>query len=323
MAKNLAKGERGSTRRTFWLGVACALAGAGLWGVSGACAQYLFATYGITPLFATAARSLVASIVFFGVLIARRRHLLRLMAKSDMKTKLAFVAFGLALFVDQFAYSMTIACTNAGTATVLQMLGTVFVMLATCVIVRKPPKGADLAGLACAFAATVLIATQGDLSTLTLPAAGLAWGLLNAASVAAYVMIPRHAGLFDRFGSFAATAVGMLVTCVASGLAYTVQLASGAGEPEAVLAMDALGGVVLVGGLAVLGTFVSFGLYLRGVAATGSVTGSLLGAIEPVSASVCAWVFLGTLFTAWDWAGLVLMLGMLVLVTLSGKPQND
>ncbi len=320
MAKRLT-GSEGAARQTFLLGVVCALAGAGLWGVSGACAQFLFSTYGITPLFATAARSLVASLVFFGVLFARRRYLVRLMAKSDAKTKFALVAFGLALFVDQFAYSMTIACTNAGTATVLQMLGTVFVMLATCVIGWKLPKGAELAGLVCAFAATVLIATQGDLSTITLPAAGLAWGLLNAISVAAYVMIPRHAGLFDRFGSFAATAVGMLVTCVASGLAYTVQLASGAGKLETVFAMDAVGWMVLVGGLAVLGTFVSFGLYLRGVAATGSVTGSLLGAIEPVSASVCAWVFLGTLFTAWDWAGLALMLGMLVLVTLAGRPR--
>ena len=322
MAKTLKGNEGAATHRTFWLGVACTLAGAGLWGVSGACAQFLFAVYGITPLFATAVRSLIASIVFFAVLAARRRYLLGLMAKSDAKTKLAFAAFGLALFLDQFAYSMTIAYTNAGTATVLQMLGTVFVMLATCIIVRSRPKGADLAGLICAFAATVLIATQGDLTTITLPTAGLAWGLLNAVSVAAYVMIPRHAGLFNRFGSFAVTAVGMLVTCVASGAAYSVQLASGAGAPKAVAAMDAVGWVVLVGGLAVLGTFVSFGLYLRGVAAVGSVTGSLLGAVEPVSASVCAWVFLGTTFTGWDWAGLVLMIGMLVLVTLAGKPKG-
>ena len=45
---------------------------------------------------------------------------------SEARTKLVFLAFGVALFVDQFAYSMTIAHTNAGTATVLQMLGTVF-----------------------------------------------------------------------------------------------------------------------------------------------------------------------------------------------------
>lgn len=312
-----------SKRSTFWFGVACALVGAGLWGVSGACAQFLFASYGITPLFATAARSFVATIMFFAVLLVRKRPLLKSMARSSVKTMLTFFAFGFALFIDQFAYSMTIACTNAGTATVLQMLGTVFVMVFTCIMARKAPRAGELAGLALAMAATVIIATQGDLGTITLPAAGLIWGVLNALAVAAYVMIPREGGLFARFGSFAATGVGMLVTCVCSNIAYAVQVAAGQGAPEAVASMDAFGWAVLVLGLAALGTFVSFGLYLRGVSAVGSVTGSLLGAIEPVSASACAWLFLGTAFSGWDWAGLVLMLGMLVLVTLNGKDGED
>ena len=102
----------------------------------------------------------------------------------------------------------------------------------------------------------------------------------------------------------------MLVTCVCSGIAYAIQLAMGAGAPEAVAGMDAFGWLVLIGGLAFLGTFVSFGLYLRGVAFVGSI-----------SASVCACVFLGTAFSGFDWAGLVLMLIMLALVTLGGKPR--
>ena len=317
----LAKQPVGARRRVFWIGIACALAGAGLWGVSGACAQHLFSHYGITPMFATAVRSLVATLFFFGVLMLRRRYMLELIWKSEPRVKLFFLVFGGALFVDQFAYAMTIAFTNAGTATVLQMLSTVFVMLFTCVMGRHLPKGNEFAGLICAFVATVLIATQGDLGTLVLPAAGLFWGLLNAVCVAVYVLTPRVGGLFDRFGSFAATSVGMLVTCVCSGIAYAVQLAMGAGAPEAVAGMDAFGWLVLIGGLAFLGTFVSFGLYLRGVAFVGSVTGSLLGAVEPISASVCACVFLGTAFSGFDWAGLVLMLIMLALVTLGGKPR--
>lgn len=160
-------------RRIFWVGIACALAGAGLWGVSGACAQHLFSHYGITPMFATAVRSLVATLFFFGVLVLRRRYMLELIWKSEPRVKLFFLVFGAALFVDQFAYAMTIAFTNAGTATVLQMLSTVFVMLFTCVMGRHLPKGNEFAGLICAFVATVLIATQGDLGTLVLPAAGL------------------------------------------------------------------------------------------------------------------------------------------------------
>ena len=273
-------------------------------------------------MFTTAVRSLVATLLFFAVLATRRRPLLSRMWNCQAKTKLIFLAFGFALFIDQFAYSMAIAYTNAGTATVLQMLGTVFCMVFTCLLLRKLPRVFEFLGLVLALAATVIIATQGDLGTITLPAAGLFWGVLNGLSVAAYVMIPRHGGLFDRFGSFAATGVGMLVTCLCSGICYTAQLVGGTGAPGAVASMDAIGWLVLVGGLGCLGTFVSFGLYLRGVSAVGSVTGSLLGAVEPVSASICAWVFLGTAFSGWDWLGLVLMLGMLVLVTIGGKPAD-
>ena len=65
-----------------------------------------------------------------------------------------------------------------------------------------------------------------------------------------------------------------------------------------------------------LSTFASFALYLRGVALAGSITGSLLGAAEPVSASVVAAVWLGMVLTGDDWAGLVLMLLMLLFDTL-------
>ena len=113
----LAEQPVGARRRVFWIGIACALAGAGLWGVSGACAQHLFSHYGITPMFATAVRSLVATLFFFGVLVLRRRYMLELIWKSEPRVKLFFLVFGGALFVDQFAYAMTIAFTNAGTAT--------------------------------------------------------------------------------------------------------------------------------------------------------------------------------------------------------------
>lgn len=156
----LAEQPVGARRRVFWIGIACALAGAGLWGVSGACAQHLFSHYGITPMFATAVRSFVATLFFFGVLVLRRRYMLELIWRSEPRVKLFFLVFGGALFVDQFAYAMTIAFTNAGTATVLQMLSTVFVMLFTCVMGRHLPKGNEFVGLICAFVATVLIATR-------------------------------------------------------------------------------------------------------------------------------------------------------------------
>ena len=74
-----------------------------------------------------------------------------------------------------------------------------------------------------------------------------------------------------------------------------------------------------VGGVGVLGTFAAFGLFLYGVSLVGSVRGSLLGVAEPAGAMIIAAMWLHTPFSAADWAGLVLMAAMIVLVSLSGR----
>lgn len=83
--------------------------------------------------------------------------------------------------------------------------------------------------------------------------------------------------------------------------------------------MDAAGWLALVGGVGVLGTFAAFGLFLYGVSLVGSVRGSLLGVAEPAGAMIIAAMWLHTPFSAADWAGLVLMAAMIVLVSLSGR----
>ena len=54
----------------------------------------------------------------------------------------------------------------------------------------------------------------------------------------------------------------------------------------------------------------------------GPVQGSQLGAIEPVSATVCSALIMGTTFLAADWVGLVLMVATIIIVAAgSGKTE--
>ena len=84
--------------------------------------------------------------------------------------------------------------------------------------------------------------------------------------------------------------------------------------------LDAAGFLVF-GLIIVVGTFAAFALYLHGVSIVGSVKGSLLGAIEPVSATAFSALWLGTAFSGADWVGFVLMIAMIFLVT-GEKPQS-
>lgn len=303
-------------RRRFWRGVIAALVGGAMWGFSGTCAQYLYQHYEIDPLFITWVRMLGSGILFLILLAFTQRGKLRAIA-GDNRELGRLALFGIAgLFLCQFTYTTSVNATNAGTATVLQSLNTVFILAATCLMMRRAPRAMELGGLALALVATWLIATKGNLTALMIPPAGLAWGLINAASCTFYIMFPKH--LFARWGSLPVTGIGMLIGGIAAVAIWGLGGLWGAAPVVPQLGLD---GVLVLAAIVVVGTLAAFGLYLHGVSIVGSVKGGLLGTIEPASAMVFAALWLGTMFTWADWIGLVLMMAMIFLVTLSGSKE--
>ena len=303
-------------RRRFWRGVIAALVGGAMWGFSGTCAQYLYQHYEIDPLFITWVRMLGSGILFLILLAFTQRAKLRAIA-GDNRELGRLALFGIAgLFLCQFTYTTSVNATNAGTATVLQSLNTVFILAATCLMIRRAPRAMEIGGLALALVATWLIATKGNLTALMIPPAGLAWGLINAASCTFYIMYPKH--LFARWGSLPVTGIGMLIGGIAAVAIWGLGGLWGAAPVVPQLGLD---GVLVLAAIVVVGTLAAFGLYLHGVSIVGSVKGGLLGTTEPASAMVFAALWLGTMFTWADWIGLVLMMAMIFLVTLSGSKE--
>lgn len=331
-------------------GAISALAGATIWGFSGSCAQFLFERTGMPPLLLVAIRMVAAGLVLLGALLllharAAHRHgrdgrvelvhpfdILR-----DRRSLAGLLVFGvIGLFSNQITYMYSIHYTNAGTATVLQTLNVVFVMGATCATGRRLPRAVELAGVACAVGGTYLIATGGDPRTLALPLIGLAWGLGNAAGTAFYTVQPRL--LFERWGSAIVTAYGMLFGGIAASAGWLLLpdslrdpgladaagagagAAPGAGAAFSFASFDAEDWIALVT-IVLVGTLGAYALFLRGVANAGGFAASLLGSVEPVSATVFAAVWLATPFSWADWAGMALMVLTVVLVTL-GAPRD-
>ena len=288
-------------------GVLAALAGAVAWGFSGTCVQFLFGSTDIDAVTLTMLRQLGAGLLFLAALLVReRKRLAEMFGERDTLLRLAI--FGVAgLFLNSLLYAATISFTNAGTATVLQSLCIVFALVVTCVTSRRKPRYAELVALACAMLAVFLIATHGDATSLKMPLAGLLLGLATAAAATFYTMYPKR--LFERWGSFAVTGLGMLVGGLAGLVVCLATGRLGASFP----AFDAPSLSVL-GVAIVVGTFGAYGLFLRGVSAVGAVRGNMLGAAEPVSATVISALWLGTAFSWADWAGLALMVATIVLI---------
>ena len=297
-------------------GVVSTLAGAIAWGLSGTCVQYLFAHSSIDSMLLTALRQLGAGIIFMAVLLLRHREQLQAML-SDETTRRRLLIFGTAgLFLNSTLYATTISYTNAGTATVLQSLNVPMVLALACITERRWPRPLEIAALVCAALATFLIATGGDPGTLHMPLLGLLFGVATAAASVFYTTYPKP--LFERWGSFATTGLGMAVAGVSGLVFWGLTRGVQTGFP----ALD-LNCWLVLGVAAVIGTFGAYGLFLHGISIGGPVRGNMLGAAEPVIATVITAIALGTAFSWADWAGLVLMVATIVLVTLQSVERQS
>ena len=333
--------------RRFATGVVSALCGAACWGFSGTCMQFLFERSEAPVLFTAAWRMTIAGVLLtLWLLVFRRGKLSALLA--DRASVASIVVFGLiGLFFCQVSYMLAIDWTNAGTATVLQASNVIFVLALACITGRRLPHVTELAGVVTALAATVLIATKGDLSTLAIPPQGLFWGLASAVAVCFYVSWPVK--LFDKWGSTPVTALGMLVggvtaivvlvvtelAGVSDALGTAGSAASAASTATTQAASDGYGtgafswlstldgaSWAALWAIALVGTLASFGLYLHGVSIVGSVRGSLLGTVEPAAACIIAWAWLSTAFTWADWLGMLLMIATVFLVSIPRRPTS-
>ena len=82
--------------KVFWRGVVCALAGATLWGFSGACIQFLAESYEVSSAFISAVRAGVAALLFaVFVFVTRREALLSLLGSPAARPTLVLFGVGL------------------------------------------------------------------------------------------------------------------------------------------------------------------------------------------------------------------------------------
>lgn len=291
-------------RPPVWLvGVLCVVAGGVFWAFSGACGQYLFLHYRADSLWLTSVRMLVAGVVLtgFGLVRSRAAVLGILRSPRELLQALLFGVFG--LMFSQYTYLTTISYSNAGTATVLQYLGPVFIMAFVCLRQRRRPNARELTAIALALAGTFVLATHGDPTRMALSPRALAWGLVSAVALAMYSLLP--VSLMRRRGSIAVTGCGMLGGGLA--LALTGQLGRGAA------ALD-LRGLLALGGVVLVGTVVAYTLYLQGVNLIGPVKASMLASVEPVAATLFATLWLGSPFTPMDLTGYVCILTTVFLL---------
>ncbi|WP_239512645.1 DMT family transporter [Bifidobacterium avesanii] len=285
------------------IGSVLALLGGTLWGVNGTVSKILMDDYQCSPLWIACVRQLAAGVIFVVCAAATTPRQLA-GAVKDRGSWPSFLLNALVcVFFVQVAYLQSINATNSGTATVLQSLNLLLLLLYTCVRGRRLPQRREAAGVALAFVGVVLIATGGNLSSLSLPVDGLAWGMLNALVTAAFAVMPLK--LMARWGGMTANGIMFLI----SGAAMLPFVRPWQNMPPLDAAGWGLMAFTVVGG-----TFGAFWLFLTGSMKAGPMRATMLGTSEPVMATVSAVLWTSAVFTPTDLTGFALIILMVFLV---------
>lgn len=290
-------------------GMICTLLGGCFWGFSGNCGQYLFQHHNVDPQWLTVVRMICAGGIAVLITLLRNRRAVKecFTTPKDALTLLAYGVFGLLL--SQYSYLEAINATNAGTATVLQYIGPVLVMVLVCMSDRRLPRLHEGISIVLVVIGTFLLATHGKLHTMVINPAGLFWGLFAACTLVLYTMLPKK--IAPKYGAFMTTGFGTLI----GGLSFFALF-----RPWPLAIGLPLDGWLAVAGMVVLGTLLAYPMYLQGVNDLGPVKASMLASVEPVSAAVISAVWLDSEFVAFDFVGFACIIATVFLLA---KPEKQ
>ena len=285
------------------IGILMTIAGGCLWGLSAACGQFLFDVKGATAKWMVPIRLILAgSLMLFYYIIREKKEAFRIWKKK--RDAIDVMIYGLAgLMLCQFTYYYTIELSNAGTATVLQYISPVLIMILVCISEKRIPKIMEVVALVLAVLGIFLIATHGDIKHLAISKEALVIGLFSAWTVVIYNMQPKR--LMRYYPTPYLLAWGMVIGGIVLAMLF---------KPWKYEVHVDLGVILAFGTIVLLGTISSFSLYMQGVKLIGPGRASLYCCVEPIAATLICAVWLKEPFAAIDIVGFLCIIATILIL---------
>ena len=294
------------------IGIPLVLLAGCLWGLSGVLGQLLFQSTDISIGYVSTIRMLVSGVGILSICIIKNdSSMFAIWKNKNAMIRLFFFAIAGVMSV-QYTYFSAIAASNAATGTVLQYTYPILMLLYTALYMKKMPSTQEIFAIISAFLGIVLISTHGNLHTLSISKAALAWGLSSAVAFVIYTVSPQK--LHNHYSIFAVTGWGFLLAgilmCIITK-SYAVHVSF---TPYSAL---------LVTAIAIVGTLIPFLIYGFGVRLLGNVKASLFATVEPVVSAILAFFLANVTFTKIDILGFVCILGAIQVVAMQAVRKSN
>ncbi|TFV67933.1 UNVERIFIED_ORG: EamA family transporter [Bacillus sp. AZ43] len=299
------------------VGYALTLASAAFFGVNGTVST-LALEAGIEPTRLTALRCTGAAVVLLVALAVLAPGRLRV-SRRELPLLAVFGVVGVAM--TQFLYYVAIGRMPVGIALVFEMTAPVFIALYVWLVRREKVRGRLWLALLLSLSGLVLVAQVWQ-DGGSLDAVGVGAALLAALCLATYYLLGERGTVSGD--PVTLTCWSFVFAAVFWAVAAPWWRFDGAVLGERVTV--SLGSVqlplwVLVLWIVVLGAVVPFGLSIAALRHLAPTTAGLVATIEPVFASIVAWLWVEQMLTGWQIAGGAVVLTGIVLAQTARTAQ--
>jgi drug/metabolite transporter (DMT)-like permease len=297
------------------LGYVYVILAAVMWAVSGASAKFLFQN-GMTPLQLVQLRVTLGAVFLIAWLALRHRSLFRI-AWIDIPYFLALGILGLAMV--NCTYMLAISKIKVAAAILLEYLAPVFIALYSLIFLKDRLKPITITAIVGAIVGCYLMVGGYNLDLLSMNREGVIYGLASAVAFAWYSVFGERG--MRRYPPWTVLFYSVLAAALFWNGAHF--LWEGFPKPfESVVQPYSGFQWLFILYVVILGTMVPFGLYLDGVNLIRSTRASVTATLEPITAGVISYIFLGESLEIFQIAGGILVIGSIVLLQVRKEYDN-
>ena len=249
-------------------------------------------------------RFFTAALLLLAVMLAKGSRF-----KITLRECGALVAFGFLFAVSSLTYYASFKYMDAGLASTLLFLYPLEVSVLMAIFFKEKIKLWTVVSIVVSMAGIALLYRGGD--GVALSTVGLALVFASSISYAVYMVMANRINL--QMGSVKMTFYAICF-CMSFLLLYSVTL--GSGLPPVLTEATSWGWGFMLG---LVPTVLSLIFMVKAVKSIGSTPTAILGALEPVTAVSIGVLVFGEILTSRLIAGIILILGTVVLIAVKKK----
>ena len=276
-----------------------------IWGICGILGEFFFTHYQVSSGWITSMRLLIAgSFVIVLSSLKLRSQLFDIW--KNRSNYLPFLAYAiLGIFSVQFFFYLCVEYSNATTATILQFISPIFILLYNRIIYKKKASKSAILYVLVAMVGVFLMTTKGDLSKLSITPLALLTGLLSALGVMFNVILPQP--FAKKYGFVPTVGWGMIIAGIFSNFLYPVYKIS--------FQVDAIS-ICICLAIAFLGTAFAFFLSMKAVSLVSPLGVSVVSASEPLSSAILSVLFLGLVLDGYLLLAMILIIIPMIFLSI-------